>query len=201
MNIIACKPVDMSELRIHAVSVQHISPDEMVGSFAEAVRPVRGESQMESLLRSVDERVKSVRLDTTKDSEPKPFIVVDIGLSERIPLSQAGQGIYRLVAIFSELLGQKPQICFIDEVENGIHYTVLPQVWRGIAEVAEKLDIQIFATTHSRECLLAAHEAFLGRPEYDLRVIQLFRIENKIDGRVLDREHIQAAVDGKIEMR
>lgn len=193
-------------LRVRAVSVQHRAPEAMVEAFAEAVRPTEGEAQMESLLRSVDNRVKSIRLDYSQNAtpagpKPAPFIVVDMGLSERVPLAQAGQGIYRLVVIFSELLGQKPQVCFVDEIENGIHYTVLPQVWKGIAEVAERLDVQVFATTHSRECLQAAHEAFSTRPNYDLRVIQLFRLEDRTDGRVLDRAHIEAAVAGDIEVR
>jgi AAA15 family ATPase/GTPase len=170
-----------------------------VDAFAEAVRPAEGEAQMESLLRSVDDRVKTVRLDYTQGSQP--FIVVDVGLSQRVPLSQAGQGIYRLVAIFSELLGQRPQICFIDEIENGIHYTVLPQVWKGIAEVAERLGIQVFATTHSGECLAAAHEAFAARKSYDLRVIQLYRTNDQTDGRVLDRKLIESGLEGNIDLR
>ncbi len=185
-------------LDIHAVSVQHQAPDAMVDSFAEAVRSPQDERQMESLLASVDPRIRTVRLDSVKS---KPFIVVDVGLSERVPLSQAGQGIYRLVAIFSELLGRKPKICFIDELENGIHYSALPSVWKGIAEVAARLDIQVFATTHSWECLLAAHEVFASRDAYDLRVLQLYRLGEVINGRVLDRDHIESAIAGKIELR
>ncbi len=187
-----------ASLVVHAVSVQHRGPDSMVDAFAEAVRAPADERQMEALLASVDPRIKSVRLDAI---EEKPFIVVDIGLSSRVPLSQAGQGIYRLVAIFSELLGSKPRICFIDEIENGIHYSALPAVWRGIAEVAARLDIQIFATTHSRECLIAAHEVFASRPTYDLRVVQLYRIGDAAGGRVLDAAHVQAAIDAEIEVR
>jgi ABC-type branched-subunit amino acid transport system ATPase component len=187
-------------LRVRAVSVQQRNPDALVGAFAEAVRPAEGEAQMESLLQAVDERVRSVRIDYAKDQNA-PFIVVDIGLSERVPLAQAGQGIYRLVSMFSDLLGQEPDIAFIDEIENGIHYSVLPQVWKGVAEVAKRLEVQVFATTHSRECLAAAHEAFAARNEYDLRVIQLFRVGDRTDGRVLDRKHIEAALSGEIELR
>jgi AAA15 family ATPase/GTPase len=172
----------------------------MATAFAEAVRPSEGEAQMESLLRSVDNRVKTVRLDYAQGQQ-QPFIVVDIGLSRRVPLSQVGQGVYRLVAIFSELLGQRPDICFIDEIENGIHYSVLPQVWDGIAEVAERLHIQVFATTHSGECLAAAHESFSKRKSYDLRVVQLYRTDGCIEGRVLNRELIQAGLDGNIDLR
>ena len=154
---------------------------------------------MESLLRSVDDRVKTVRLDYTQGSQP--FIVVDIGLSRRIPLSDVGQGIYRLVAIFSELLGQRPDICFIDEIENGIHYSALAQVWKGVAEVAARFHIQIFATTHSGECLAAAHESFSSRKSYDLRVIQLYRTDGCIAGRVLNRDLIQSGLEGNIDLR
>ncbi|HTB72939.1 MAG TPA: AAA family ATPase [Polyangiaceae bacterium] len=187
-----------SVLRVHAVSVQHNKPDSMIDAFAEAVRAPVDERQMESLLASVDPRIKSVRLDAMQS---KPFIVVDVGLTNRVPLSQAGQGLYRLVAIFSELLGNKPDLCFIDEIENGIHYTALPAVWKGIGEVAARLGVQVFATTHSRECLVAAHEAFAARDAYDLRVVQLYRLGDASSGRVLDRAHIEAAIAGDIEVR
>lgn len=187
-----------TSLNLRAVSVQHKAPDAMVDGFAEAVRSPRDEEQMESLLASVDPRIRTVRLDSVNS---KPFIVVDVGLGTRVPLSQAGQGIYRLVAIFSDLLGHKPKICCIDEIENGIHYSALPSVWRGIAEVAARLDIQVFATTHSWECLLAAHEVFASRDAYDLRVVQLYRLGEAIEGRVLDRDHIEAAIAGEIELR
>jgi hypothetical protein len=188
----------LSPMTAHAVSVQHRLPDDIVDAFAEAVRSPDDEGQMESLLHSVDSRIRTVRLDSVKS---KPFIVVDVSLSERIPLSQAGQGIYRLVSIFSELLGNKPKICFIDELEDGIHYSALPQVWKGIAEVAERLDVQIFATTHSWECLVSAHETFVAREAYDFRVTQLYRLNGETSGRVLDRQHIEAAIAGEIDLR
>ncbi len=186
------------QLKARTISVHHRAPAEIATAFAEAVRPSEGEGQMESLLRSVDDRIKTVRLDYTGS---QPFIVFDIGLTRRIPISEVGQGIYRLVAIFSELLGQRPDICFIDEIENGIHYSALPQVWTGIAEVAERLHIQVFATTHSGECLAAAHDAFNTRKNYDLRVIQLYRTDGCIDGRVLDRGLIESGLEGNIDLR
>jgi len=175
------------------------SPDELVKTFAKAVRQRDGEERLEGLLRKVDPRVKKVRVDIELDREH--IIVVDLGLSEMLPLSQAGEGMQRLVEVFSELVGDQPQLCFIDEVENGIHHSVLPQVWTGVAEVAEQLSIQIFATTHSFECLEAAHEAFAKRPKYAFSVIQLFRAEGDVQGRVLDRSSIEAALNGNIDLR
>jgi len=185
-------------ISVHAISVHQQSPDALVDAFAEAVRAPADERQLEELLRAVDPRIQSIRVDVAGS---RPFIVVDLGLSKRVPLSQAGQGVFRLVAILSELLGRKPRVCLIDEVENGIHHSALADLWRGIAEVATRLDVQIFATTHSWECLVAAHEAFSGRDPYELRVVQLYRLDGAIAGRVLDREHVEAAIDGRIEVR
>ncbi|MDR1011984.1 MAG: AAA family ATPase [Opitutaceae bacterium] len=186
-------------VRICNISVLHRDSTKLVKDFAEAVRSVSGEQQLETLLRNVDQRIRSVRLDYDRNDSPQ--IVIDIGLGERIPIQQAGQGIYRLIAVYSEMLGQKPDICFIDEIENGLHHTILPQVWKGIAEAASRLNIQVFATTHSNECFVAAHEAFAHREPYDLRVIQLYNVDNRIEGRTLGREHIEAAIDGEIDLR
>lgn len=194
----ASHPTGQESFEVRALSVQHRDPQKMVATFAEAIRSRDGKNSLENLLKSVDERIHEVRLDYTGNNT---FIVVDIGLSQLVPLAQAGQGIYRLVTIFSELLGETPKICFIDEVENGIHHTALGQLWTGLAEVSERLDIQLFATTHSHECLEAAHGAFAVRSSYDLSVIQLFRLKDKTDGRVLDRELIEAAIQGSIDLR
>jgi predicted ATP-dependent endonuclease of OLD family len=78
---------------------------------------------------------------------------------------------------------------------------VQKQVWTGLAAAAKELNVQIFATTHSGECLQAAHKAFLERHPYDLGVIQLFRTEEGVQGRLLDKEHIEAAIKADIELR
>jgi len=184
---------------VRALSVHNRSANEVVAAYSKAVSPKGGEEQIERLLQTVDGRIQTVRLAT--DGQGNLFIAVDIGLSERVPILQIGQGVCRLVAIFSELLGHRPQIALIDEVENGIHHTVLPQVWKGIAEVAERVNVQIFATTHSHECLEAAHGAFAERASYDFRVIQLYRVDQRTGGRVLDRKLIEAALAGEIDLR
>ena len=187
-------------VRVTAVSVNHRSPEAMVGAFSEAVRPKEGERLMEKLLNAVDSRIQGIRLDADKDG--RSYIVIDLGLTERVPLAQAGQGVYRLVNIFSELLGQRPKIFLIDEIENGIHYTALPDVWKGINEIAKTLDVQIFATTHSLECVVAAEKAFAAADSAnDLRVIQLYRIGDATEGRVLDGKHISSAIEAEIELR
>lgn len=156
---------------------------------------------MHDVLQSVDPRVKRIRVDPTPNGN---IIAVDLGLSESIPLSQAGQGMLRLVTILSFLLGAKPKVCIIDEIENGIHYTALPRMWRGLAKVSELLGIQIFATTHSKECLEAANRVFHDEDEAgtkDLAVIQIMKVQDKVVARILDEERINDALEIDLELR
>lgn len=186
------------KLASRVIPVQHHSPEQLVKLFAAAVKRKGGEERIEGLLREVDPRVRKVRVEPADDGN---HLLVDLGLSEMLPVSQVGQGIYRLIAIFSELIGEKPDVCIIDEIENGIHHSMLEQIWTGLAAAAEALGVQIFATTHSRECIEAAHTAFSKRDTYDFSIVQLFRVEGAVQGRVLDREHIEAAIAGEIDLR
>jgi len=78
---------------------------------------------------------------------------------------------------------------------------VLEKIWAGLGELAGTLGVQVFATTHSRECIEAAHSAFAQRSSYDFGVIQLYRLETGVEGRLLDRRLIEAAMDGDIDLR
>jgi AAA15 family ATPase/GTPase len=51
------------------------------------------------------------------------------------------------------LLSQKNSIILIDEIENGIHYTNLGKLWEIILTISKQQNVQVFATTHSKECI------------------------------------------------
>lgn len=180
------------------VAVTAPNEREFLSVLTDAIRKRDGEETIEKLLAKVDKRIRKLRVIPTANGNEA---MLDLGLSEMVPLSQAGQGVARLVNIFAHLIGRSPKICIIDEVENGIHHSLLPEVWRGLAEAAEELGLQIFATTHSHECIEAAHESMAQRPDYGLSIIQLFRVEEGVRGRVLGRDQIQAAMDGEIDLR
>lgn len=187
-----------SGAKTSVASIRPTDPKELVRTFGQAVLQQDGEEQLEAVLQSIDNRIRKVRVDPTSQQNK---LVVDIGLKRLIPISELGQGIIRLVEMLSLLIGEGAEVCIIDEIENGIHHSSLGDVWSGIAEAAEKLNVQVFATTHSGECIQAAHDVFAARKEYDFSVIQLFRVKEGRQGRVLDRRLIEAALAGDIDLR
>jgi hypothetical protein len=197
-GLTAKRPVADTSIPFQVISVKAMPQEKLIAVFGAAMRQKGGEEQLEQILKVVDGRIKKIRIDPAPDGNQ---LIVDVGLSELIPLTQVGQAVNRLVAIFSQLIGERAKICIIDEIENGLHHSALQEVWTGIAEAAEVLDVQIFATTHSYECIEAADSAIQKRADYDFSVVRLFRVENAVQGDVLDRKHIEAALAGNIDLR
>ncbi|MFI3197438.1 MAG: AAA family ATPase [Methylococcaceae bacterium] len=75
------------------------------------------------------------------------------GLPRPVPLNSLGDGMVRILQIALKLVTAKGGFLLIDEFENGLHYSVQEKVWALLFEMAQKLDIQIFATTHSWDCI------------------------------------------------
>ena len=77
--------------------------------------------------------------------------------SERMPLSLSyfGDAMVKIAAYTIALINNPNTIWLLDEVENGIHYTNQPKFWSWLFDLATEFDVQIFATTHSREMIEA----------------------------------------------
>lgn len=75
------------------------------------------------------------------------------GLSGRIPLKSMGDGINHILAIVLAIVNSENGCVIIDEIDNGLHYTVQKQLWSVIFSLAKSLNVQIFATTHSSDCI------------------------------------------------
>ncbi|MDE0003197.1 MAG: AAA family ATPase [Rhodospirillaceae bacterium] len=107
-------------------------------------------------LQVVEPRLQGIE---DNSSSGDPMIWVDIGLRELVPLLVMGAGLTHVARIVLRAAVAKDGVLLIDEIENGLHHSVLSNVWLAIERVVELFGVQIFATTHSRECVAAAYDA------------------------------------------
>ncbi len=128
-------------------------------------------------------------------------IHADIGLPRLVPLGLVGDGMWHLLSLVLSLSRASGGLVLVDEIENGFHYSILKDVWRVIGEAARRFDVQVFATTHSWECIQAAHEAFSETEEYDFRLHRLQRLQDRIGDIVYDQETLAAAIEIGMEVR
>jgi hypothetical protein len=93
---------------------------------------------------------------------------------QRIPMVRWATGIWRLLGIALALVRARGGVLLVDEIDTGLHYSVLVDMWKLVFETARSLDVQVFATTHSRDCYEAlAAVAEPGRTEISLQRIVL----------------------------
>ncbi len=188
----------VSGYRVSALSIRQSEPQLDAANYDRVVLKRGAEAKLEKLLRKVEPRLLSVR---SIKPHGAALIYVDLGMDEKIPAVHLGQGFNRLLAIYSEILAAGSNVLLIDEIENGIHHEILPDVWRGIRELAEGENIQIFATTHSWECVVAAHEIFAETIDYDFALHRLVDVEGDIAVQTLEKEGLEASIKGLIDVR
>src|SRR5215213_1039127 len=75
------------------------------------------------------------------------------GSETRIPLGTIGDGLKHLVSLSLHLLSARGGFLLVDEIDTGLHHTVMSNMWKLVIETAERLDVQVFATTHSLDCV------------------------------------------------
>lgn len=100
------------------------------------------------------EKISFIKDDNSFRSERK-IIAKIAGNIERIPLKSMGDGINRILSIVLGLVNSDEGYLLIDEFENGLHHSVQEDLWKMIFELSKILKIQIFATSHSDDCIAA----------------------------------------------
>lgn len=94
----------------------------------------------------------------------------------RLPIGTFGEGIWRMLGIALSLTWCKDGILLIDDIDSGLHYTVMEKMWKLIFETSKTLNVQVFATTHSRDCIESL--ASIARSDvYDNSEVMIHRIE------------------------
>jgi len=123
------------------------------------------------------------------------------GRDQRVPLGSLGDGIRRLLALAIFLARAAGGVLLVDEIDTGLHYTTLESMWRFVIEAARRLDVQIFATSHSGDCVRAL--AWLQSDDPGLASeVSVHRVEKGADAAVLySAAEIETAARHHIEVR
>ena len=121
-------------------------------------------------------------------------------IARPVPLRSFGDGLNRLFGIILSLVNAKDGILLIDEFENGMHHTVQLDAWRTVFRLAHKLNIQVFATSHSWDSIEAFQKAAAETPEKGV-LVRLSRKGEHIIPTVFGEDELAVATRDKIEVR
>ena len=145
------------------------------------------------LLRTIEPRIQGIVPITSRSG-----VVVHAkvnGMRQAMPLTLIGEGLNRVFQLAVLARSAQGGVLLIDEIENGLHFRSLPQMFSNLYELATLFDVQVFAVTHSDECVESARTA-IGTTE--LRELSYYRLDRTKNGVIkafhfdidkLDRAH------------
>ncbi len=149
-------------------------------------------------LKTVDPRIQRL---TTIAAPPAPMIYADVGLGRPVPMGFLGDGVGRLLSMALSFHGARNGMIFIDEVENGLHHSALKGVWENLNRLSQRFNVQVFATTHSYECMAAARDAFAAAEQQDLHIHRLDRRDSGIVATTYSFEALDFTLSYGAELR
>ena len=95
------------------------------------------------------------------------------GTTGQVPIGSMGDGMWRMLGLALSISNASGSVLLVDEIDTGLHYSVMEKMWRMISERAAALSVQVFATTHSRDC----YESLAAIAKSDAEEVTIQRIE------------------------
>jgi ABC-type branched-subunit amino acid transport system ATPase component len=191
---------------VQFISTASLSSDEVLTLFDEIVLTPEEDLLIDALctIEPNIERIASIGSDRGRMANyPKigGMVVKMKGLNNRIPIGSMGDGIWRMLGIALSLVNAENGILLIDEIDTGLHYSVLSKMWHLVQQTAQRLNIQVFATTHSRDC----YESLASISNDFVSVnssVTIQRVERDIElATAFTEQEIVAAAERGIEVR
>ena len=109
----------------------------------------------------------------------------------------------RVLRLVLSALQARDGLFLVDEFENGLHYSVQAKVWEILFDLAQVRGVQIFATTHSSDCVRAFCQVAKANTEVDGKLLKLERMPD--DGQTvaatLGEDDLANLLDADIEVR
>ncbi|TAF07739.1 MAG: chromosome segregation protein SMC [Nostocales cyanobacterium] len=119
---------------------------------------------------------------------------------KRVPIGSMGDGIWRILGLALAIVSAKDGYLFVDEIDTGLHFTAMSDMWKMIWDTAKRLNVQVFATTHNSDCWKSL--ADIAEQEDTDDGIRIHRIEKGQETSVVFIEpEIVIAAEENIEVR
>ena len=153
-----------------------------------------------------NEKVERVAVIGQGSRNPSPnhgrrVMVKVAGGNAPIPLKSLGDGATRFFSLALALANTRNGFLIIDEVENGIHHSMQRSLWKMVLQTALKNDVQVFAATHSWDCVRGFAQAVTELEDVDGVLVRLERHGDNTRAVEYSEEELRVAAEQGIEVR
>jgi hypothetical protein len=132
-----------------------LSIDDVVTMFEDVVL-TKEEELVTEALRTIEpsiERLASLSGDRRRirPGERGGIVVKCENSAQRYPIGSMGDGMWRMLGLALAIASAQNGVLLVDEIDTGLHFSVMESVWKLIDEASKRLNVQVFATSHSRD--------------------------------------------------
>ena len=169
----------------------------LVNDLAELFKRNRKDTVL-ALLKMFDSRINSIEI-LTDD-----IYIGFEGMAQMLSVSMMGDGLRRYLSIVASAANPMIDIFLIDEIDNGLHYSVYKKLWKALFALAVASGKQIFVTTHSKETLCHLSKMLEESPDYQKEFCLYTLEDTKLKGRQayrLSYNGLQEACANDTELR
>ena len=115
--------------------------------FVDKMLRAKRKSILVKALQFVDPKIQDIQMSAAG------VLCADIGLAYFLPINLLGGGASHMASILSSIDGAEGGLSMIEEIENGLHVSVLKPTWEMILEHSAEHSTQVFITTHSDDVI------------------------------------------------
>ncbi len=145
---------DKKNAKNHFVTSSSLTVGKMTELFDRVVLTPEEDLVYEALktIEPTIDRIASFASKRYKNPTRGGFVVRFKNNAQRVPIGSMGDGIWRMLGIILAIVDTKGGILLADEIDTGLHFSVMSDMWRLILKTAKRLNVQVFATTHNSDC-------------------------------------------------
>jgi len=152
------------------------------------------EKMVAEIMRIIEPRLEQVRVNPSDNSAR---IQLE-GFPKPLPIKNFGEGLNRLLTVALGLVNAENGMLLIDEIDLGLHHSVQHQLWEIVFQKAKDLNVQVFATTHSSDCVQAFSNV-ANKPVYANMGNYIRLQRSKKDGNIVAVEYEMEALDRSLD--
>jgi AAA15 family ATPase/GTPase len=181
----------------------NVQENEINGILWDKITLSEKEDYIIDALKIVEEDIEKIAFIKGESSREERLITAKVrNNAERVPLKSMGDGINRVLSISLGLVNSDNGYLLIDEFENGLHFSVQKKLWEIIFDLSVKLNVQVFATTHSEDCI-SAFSTVTNLEKYKNlgTLIRLEKIDKTIKIVDFHSEDLRIANENDIDLR
>ncbi len=139
----------------------------------------------------LDSSIEKVEIVTVEDE--KRFMVTSNKFDKAMDITKYGEGLQRIFEIALLMIYSQNGIICIDEIDSAIHHSLLIQFTKFIQQLADKFNVQVFLSTHSKECI----DAFIHNNYHNERLTAYAMVEEEgmIKCKYVDGKRLESLIE------